>query len=192
MEQDNGASSGEDRATHEQSQQAVSAVPVGIPSALVSADQVAGALAMWAIRQSPYPCPGNLGFVVERFTALWPVADQFGFRSYPSEDALFDEIKRVCEDIPELLAWNEPKSEHGAEMVFVSRYGGPEADDDFIDLYALWGNTARTVWAEEMAAQGIEAEGGDGEAGSVHESPVGNADAPETSQHDTPNTEGEG
>ncbi|CAB4120784.1 hypothetical protein UFOVP5_21 [uncultured Caudovirales phage] len=110
--------------------------------------QVAGTLAMWAIRQSPYACPDNLETVVKRFSELWP-ADAQCMTEWADIDNLAEAIQQVSEQIPELLAWNERKN--GREgMGFSSRYDQPSPDDDFIDLSALWWNTARTIWAEEQ------------------------------------------
>lgn len=106
---------------------------------------------MWAIRQSPYSCPDNLDVVVRRFQELWPTGDH-GMTRWSNFDAFAAEIERVSEQIPELLAWNTPKNGSEAPIAFCSRYDEPQADDDFIDLHALWANTARTVWAEEVAA----------------------------------------
>jgi hypothetical protein len=115
----------------------------------VSPSQAAGALAMWAIRQSPYPIPDNLGIVVERFTELFP-SDEFGLHEVADQEALYALVGSISEQIPELLAWNERKN--GREgMGFSSRYDKPSPDDDFIDLSALWNNVARTIAAEERA-----------------------------------------
>lgn len=116
---------------------------------IVSANQVAGTLAMWAIRQSPYPMPDNLGVVVERFTELFP-ADNIGFHTVADEEELYGLIYSLGDQIPELLAWNDRKN--GREgMGFVSRYDKPSPDDDFIDLSALYSNVARSVAQEERA-----------------------------------------
>jgi hypothetical protein len=115
---------------------------------LVSPSQVAGTLAMWAIRQSPYPVPDNLDAVVRRFEELFP-RDEIGFHEIADEDALYKLVGSLSEQIPELLAWNQRKNSNDAPLGFVSRYDRPEPDNDFIDLHALWGNVARSVAAEE-------------------------------------------
>ena len=43
-----------------------------------------------------------------------------------------------------VLAWNRPKKGNH-EFVFVSRYGGPKPEYDFIDLYALARNVCREI-----------------------------------------------
>jgi hypothetical protein len=120
---------------------------------LVFVGQVSGALAMWAVRQSPYACPDNLEAVVRRFAELFPRGkDEFerqtGIVQFSDRDALYGAIQATSEQIPELLAWNERRNgEQGPG--FVTRYDKPDPDNDFIDLHALWGNMVRTVVAEE-------------------------------------------
>jgi hypothetical protein len=117
---------------------------------LVSPSQVAGTLAMWAVRQSPYPVPDNLELVIRRVEELFP-CDEFGFHEVAGQDELYRLLAQIGEQIPELLAWNERKNGNAAPIGFVSRYGRPDPDNDFIDLYALWSNVARSVAAEERA-----------------------------------------
>jgi hypothetical protein len=118
---------------------------------LVSPSQVTGALAMWAVRQSPYPVPDNLEIAVASFEHLFP-RDEIGFHEVASEQELYELVKKISEQIPELLAWNERKNGNDAPLGFCGRYDRPEPDNDFIDLYALWGNVARTVANEERVS----------------------------------------
>jgi hypothetical protein len=122
---------------------------------ITTLDCVAGHVAMAAVRQSPYPCPDNLELVIKRFHE---VAIESGkFPMFGGTPMLEFEFAREIEDllrelllpIPEVEAWNEPKSGHDAEFVFTSRYDQPAPDDDIIDLDALIRNVARSVSAEE-------------------------------------------
>ncbi|ARV58036.1 hypothetical protein BZZ01_04755 [Nostocales cyanobacterium HT-58-2] len=65
-----------------------------------------------------------------------------------------DELKQLIDKylfpIPEVQAWNKPKSRH-QEHVFVSRYYKPSPDDDFIDLDALARNITISVIREAIA-----------------------------------------
>ncbi len=120
----------------------------------VTTGDVAGQLARWAVQQSPYPVPAHLTLVLTRFQELWPhdpeMAVAIKMLPWTDREALYQTIWETFEKIPALLAWNSPKSGHGAEIVFVSRYGGPSPDDDFIDLHALCRNVCRSVWDEAM------------------------------------------
>lgn len=112
--------------------------------------EVAGMLAMWAIRQSPYDCPDNLETVVKRFTELWP-DEVAGMKRWHSQEELHSKLKEVCEQIPEFLAWNERKNGNQSPFGFSSRYDKPSADDDFIDLDALWRNVSNGLWRSALA-----------------------------------------
>lgn len=113
----------------------------------VSPSQAAGTLAMWAVRQSPYPVPDNLAVVVSRFAELFP-SDEFGLHEVGDQEELYRLVAQISEQIPELLAWNERKNGRDGPG-FVSRYDKPSPDDDFIDLSALWNNVSRSIAAEE-------------------------------------------
>jgi hypothetical protein len=120
----------------------------------VFSKQVAGELAKWAIRQSPYSCPDNLESVVTRFVELFPKSDDASLRqldmiAFDEQGELYDAVQATSEQIPELLAWNTRKNGNDAPLGFCSRYSRPDPDDDFIDLHALWGNVARTIFCEE-------------------------------------------
>jgi hypothetical protein len=150
-EQEQGASSqGEDRAT------AVEPVPVSplrddIPSAVWTTEgTVAGHLAMWAVRQSPYRATEALTEAITQFREAFP-GPVAGLSQWADEDELHGAIWNAIEASPAIIAWNCPKSGHEAPFVFSSRYDRPSPDDDFIDLHALARNIARSVWAEEVA-----------------------------------------
>lgn len=116
---------------------------------------LAGHVAMAAVRQSPYVCPDGLREALEAFVAsarptlrslmgVWFLEFETG-----AEIEAF--LREHLLPIPEVAAWNEPKSGRGGDFVFVTRNGGPSPDDDIIDLDALVENIARTVHAEELA-----------------------------------------
>jgi hypothetical protein len=112
-----------------------------------SRSEVAGALAMWAVRQSPYPVPDHLDeAVASMFDAL---PDDNGEWFWATESELQQMVEFVCLNDQTIVSWNKPKSGHTSEIVFSSRYDAPDPDDDIIDLYALSGNIMRTVMAEQ-------------------------------------------
>ncbi len=109
---------------------------------------VAGHLAMWAVRQSPYACPEQMRPALEQFCSAFP-GDVNDMSEWRGPDELGDAIWAAIEASPAVLAWNKPASGHSAQIVFSSRYDKPSPDDDFIDLHALARNVERSVWAEE-------------------------------------------
>jgi hypothetical protein len=125
------------------------------PDVIVTHKALAGALAQWAVRQSPYTVPDNLGAAVIEFMQQWPHADYERLDA----DVLKAEIRAVIERCALVKAWNEPKlqgavnPDYGA--AFVSRYETIKPDYDFIDLDALAHNVAHelTLWAQVEAAQ---------------------------------------
>jgi hypothetical protein len=115
----------------------------------LSAKQLAGAVAMWAVRQSPYQAPANLEKVVVAVQDRFEPNAEFGFREIYEGDVR----KYLCEllrGIPEYMAWNERKNGNAAPLKFISRYDGRgDPDDDFIDLDALEQNVAKSIADEE-------------------------------------------
>jgi hypothetical protein len=110
-----------------------------------------GYVAMWSTRQSPYLAPDGLTEVLSEFKKR---ADKRGFET--CQDFVFVEatrenlLKILKEDLltlPQVLAWNERKNGNKARFSFVSRYGKPHPDNDFIDLDALTGNIIRSCLA---------------------------------------------
>jgi hypothetical protein len=142
--------------------------------------EVAGALAMWAVRQSPYPVPNELGDAVRLMHDFLPehLAGTGMFGATENElRALVHHFVHAC---PIVTAWNQPKSGHTATLVFSSRYDHPAPDDDFTDLDALAGNVCRTLLNDQddyELASGIEAATADEtHSGSAEgESPTGEA-----------------
>ena len=121
---------------------------------LFSVDDIVGALAMWAIRQSPYPVPTKLE---EACLALHRVLEAEWSKREPElgfirlcgneiESLLLECFKRC----PDIEAWNEPRSRHTEKFVTRSRFHQPAPDDDFIDLDALARNVSHTLVAQRL------------------------------------------
>jgi hypothetical protein len=128
----------------------------------VSLKYLTGALAMWAVRQSPYTAPDNLGVAMEKFAAAWsvPVAEGWppGYYEFDGHGDLRRAIEKTIDKVPEIQAWNERKNGNQARYNFISRYDGPtDPDNDFIDLGALAGNTAMTCLREYEHDQAFNA-----------------------------------
>jgi hypothetical protein len=147
---------------------------------LITTNAIAGELASWAVQQSPYGWPDGLQQALADFNAAWPtdpdMADILPMRHWNSYGDLYAALHNLFCNTPSIAAWNTPKSGHGAQIVFSSRYDNPAPDDDFIDLGALANNVARECWKdaladkgfddhfeEERAAQAIEARSGETE-----------------------------
>jgi len=126
--------------------------PERIPFVLFSV--LYGEIAKWSTRQSPYHAPEGLVDVLIQFqknlmkrqSELLP--HEF---PYPGCDAIRADretlnhiLKLELLIIPQVLAWNERKNGNKSPHSFCSRYGGPEPDDDFIDLDALVRNITRS------------------------------------------------
>jgi hypothetical protein len=125
----------------------------GQPMRLISANDVFGHMAMWAVKQHPFHEPPDLFEVCKsiREAAVKDFPD--GAPSLPMrwfEDArdLSHWLQTALAGHPTLLLWNTPRSGHNQQYVFSSRYGGPAPEHDFIDIDALLGNVARGVWKE--------------------------------------------
>lgn len=115
-----------------------------------SLNAIAGTVAMWAVRQSPYPVPKGLDHVLiavrERFATS---ADKFGMLSFADKYQLEEQLSQNLRAIPQYVEWNERKNGDPAPYQFTSRYDGiREPDDSFIDLCALERNVAMTIAAE--------------------------------------------
>lgn len=103
----------------------------------VSRTQIVAEVAKWAIRQSPYMPPAGLAEACEKlFTLLKDGADDLGFFQQTPK-GLEDMLHAVIALVPEIVAWNTPRSGHTAPFVSTSRYRQPRPEDDFIDLHAL-------------------------------------------------------
>lgn len=121
----------------------------------VSHKNLAGALAHWAVRQSPYTAPNDLGIAIEQFMEHWGGNDYLMMTSTNLKAA----IRRTIDQCPLIVAWNTPKEEGAVNpetgVAFVSRYENIKADYDFVDLDALAHNVCHelTLWSQVEAAQ---------------------------------------
>ena len=120
---------------------------------LVGRKQLLGVLAMWAVRQSPYPCPDNLHVVLQKLDVIWK-ARTWGlldFTQFRTLRHLENWLKEVLTRMPEFMAWNERKNGDQSSLNFISRHDGRmDPDSDFIDLDALVRNVAMEVWRESV------------------------------------------
>ena len=123
---------------------------------IITARSVMGALASYAVQQSPYPYPENLEIVLGKFNDLIKDELNGSFKQYIKKfenwNECHDWISTKLHTIPEFMLWNERKNSRqgmgfsGAghndegDVVVVSK--DPEADDDFIDIDALTRNVA--------------------------------------------------
>ncbi len=115
--------------------------------------QLRGHLAMAVCRQHPYRSVAGVDEVGALIDARAKAEDWLGTDELRMKDfADWLEVEKwlvsVMWDHPQLTAWNTPKSQHGAQVVFSSRYGGPRPEDDFIDIHALVRNVALSAWRE--------------------------------------------
>ena len=119
----------------------------------IFARELAGYVAMWAVRQSPYTVPENLEVVLRKFQEELEECGGFnlasdykgGMRIFEGPVALRDFLETHLLEIPEVRAWNEPKIE-------VESFGPDDArtpDHDFIDLYALVTNITLSVFPND-------------------------------------------
>lgn len=121
---------------------------------LITRCDVLGALACWAVRQSPYTVPEQLAEAIEKFHVDWPVGttvDSFKFSCnlFPTLQALEAQIDATIALNPIIQGWNNRKNRREG-MGFSSRYDQPNPDDDFIDLGALSRNIAIDVWRDAV------------------------------------------
>ena len=111
-------------------------------------DHITGALAKWAIRQSPYDCPDDLEDVVKHLDKCMT----HELNKIPNEDRTSGMYKVSVAHIRGLLRnilggygpfqeWNKCKVGNTPESLFTSRYDSArDPDRDFIDLDALFMN----------------------------------------------------
>jgi len=131
--------------------------------------ELAGHVAMAAVRQSPYPVPDGLESALRKFqdavAPLFTIAGEYkgGMRAFRTRKEINDLLEEHLFPIPEVAAWNNRKNAREG-MGFVSSHSGrTEPDDDFIDLYALCQNVSAALipYEAEVArkARGSEAQG---------------------------------
>ena len=134
-----------------------------------SKDAVLHALACWAVRQSPYMVPDNLGEALLEFDAAfdietkWPGSGQMERDFETNCQSLGSLVLAAFGKCPLIEAWNEAKK-GSTDVVFLSRCGQPHPDHDFIGLDALARNVAHLVTLTEkwdQAHDDMREEGGD-------------------------------
>jgi len=118
-------------------------------------DNITGALAKWAIRQSPYSCPDNLEEVINYLDAC--LEKEVDWRLSGMAELSLCDINKLLYDIlyeqgiTYFNNWNKSKKGN-VEVQLVSRYSSKEDPDyDFIDLDALLGNVCLDIRTERRA-----------------------------------------
>jgi len=108
---------------------------------VTSKSEILGALANWAVRQSPYSYPENLP------KALFEFEYQFGCSDVYFETNCKELLQRIVdtfERCPTIMGWDVAKK-GSVQTVFCSRHDNPHPDYDFIDLDALARNIAHSI-----------------------------------------------
>jgi hypothetical protein len=124
----------------------------GFDETWVFLSELLGHIAMWAIRQSPYPVPENLEKVLRDFSEIveqdFDVASQYkgGMRTFRTQREIEDLLEKYLFPLPEVQAWNRPKIEVEQYLEYDPT---PTPDHDFIDLYALARNVAMGLITNE-------------------------------------------
>lgn len=122
----------------------------------VSVKSIAACFAKWAIQQSPYIVPDDLGIATIKFHARIEEA----FREYLtmnnewigvdiSQREWYKIIKSIIvnEKFVEVYQWNVRKNGNNSQFGFISAHTNKtDPDDDFIDLDALAMNVSRETW----------------------------------------------
>ena len=109
---------------------------------------VLGALANWAVQQSPYLVPDNLADALREFDSAFH-SDEFFSTDC---DWLKANIRLAFMSCPHIEAWNNSKK-GDVQIAFYSRYDKPQPDYDFIDLDALARNVAHSCTLAEKYNQ---------------------------------------
>ena len=116
---------------------------------LLNERRLLGAVARWAVEQSPYHRPDNLEKVLDTLhkNIVWPDWKvNMGYMEFPEVVDLSTFVQTELRKVPEYLAWNERKNGNPAQYNFTSRYDAPEnPDNDFIDLDAMERNVVNTI-----------------------------------------------
>ena len=128
---------------------------------IITQRTVMGALANWAVQQSPYPYPENLEVVLRKFHELIKDDINETFAKYIKEfenwKECHDYIAEKLMTIPEFLAWNERKNGNKSPYGFSGAghhddgsvtFFQAKADNDFIDLDALTRNITNLALKE--------------------------------------------
>ena len=116
-------------------------------------DEITGALAKYAISQSPYACPDNLEEVIKYLDACLENEIVWEAGTGWAELSLCDISKLLYDILYEqgftyFDNWNKSKKGN-VEIQFASRYSDkPDPDYDFIDLDALLNNVCLEIMKE--------------------------------------------
>jgi hypothetical protein len=119
-----------------------------------SRNTVLGALACWAVRQSPYLVPAGLAEAVHEFSVAFGIDDDGCVGVFETDcQRLRKQVFECFSECSSILAWNECKSGTTPAVVGSSRYDRPHPDNDIIDLDALARNIAHSITVEEKYEQ---------------------------------------
>ncbi len=116
----------------------------------ITINVLCAAMAYGVCRQSPYNSVDGVDTINRVLRARvgdWDSPDVLPMRWFESPVELRKWMEVALKDVPQLQQWNTKVNGQDGH-VFVSRYGGPEADADFIDIDALLGNVAHLAWNE--------------------------------------------
>jgi hypothetical protein len=118
-------------------------------SRVVLKSVVVGHFAMWAVRQSPYLFPEELGKGIAEFDKTLHSNIEAGIETLiaTTYKELKENIENTIANSKIISSWNVPKKGSGGP-VFVSAYSCPKQDYDIVDLDALARNIAQSVWLE--------------------------------------------
>ena len=127
-------------------------------------EEIVGAFAQWACRQSPYGVPDGLETVCKYlYTSLESVADWKDCMGIGMVERSLCDINRWLyeilyeQGIKLFDAWNQCKVGKTPEISFSSRFDGPsDPDRDFIDLDALLYNVCITIRNERRANKAFD------------------------------------
>jgi hypothetical protein len=145
----------------------------------ITKKHVAGALAHWAIRQSPFDTPFGLMPVLEEFFLNFempgnPLALPGAWYEVTRQE-LYERLKDWLTNQPVcLLRWNVPRKHwlnprDAPIFVATSAFSHPSAEGDIIDLDALAGNVANQLREECYEIYGAT---GSGTVASEEEGPL--------------------
>lgn len=117
-----------------------------------SKSSVLGAVAKYAVSQSPYHRPDNLELVLDELNDRLKLhfdEQPMGIAEF-HDGQLYDILHLELANISEYVAWNDRKNGSDAPMKFTSRYDTDDnPDDDFIDLDALERNVVTEIEREQ-------------------------------------------
>jgi hypothetical protein len=129
---------------------------------LVGASDIIGQLAANAVKQHPYHAPDGLFELVQETLVACRRDFKDGIegcesRWFESSRDLYQWVRSILPDNhPILTAWNTRRSGRTGHA-FVSRYGGPPPEDDFIDIDALRMNVASGSWRDSAEYEKVAA-----------------------------------